>query len=543
VFYRNDPMPDWVDFSQGLPADMASLGRLAIHYGKGKLRVSCIQGILETPLYEASPGTIVQPMVDDPQGATAGALVHFESYSVTSGPTTYDWEFFPAPAFISDPSARNPTVRFPVLATMYTATLKITDAHGVRSRTMILNPDAGDCRYASSVLGVSSEYGVGWFATSALGPPDFYPGYGDDPRAWASLTEDTQGEWIKLGFNNPLPINYINVYETFNPGSIYAITATNEDETLSKLVYIQPAWVQPQSSRIFTVTFPTTDFPVSRLTIYLDSQLVPGWNEIDAVGIGYCDLDAKTTWATTVEDFSSSVVGYSMPEYTLGAPDAYPAYGDSRDAWGSASIDTGPAWLELLYPSQPANVVRIVETFKPGAVTQVAVRNPGSMLLEPIYVANARPDLASAARNLDVWFAKPYAVSDVRIDVNEPAVPGSNQFDAMGIAQCTCTGVTVDVPDGPAPLADRLDPARPNPFHGDTEIGFTLSRGGPVRVAIYDVQGRQVARLRDAWLPAGRHTVSWNGRLGDGAPAAGGIYFVRLESEAIDATLKLVKVE
>lgn len=49
----------------------------------------------------------------------------------------------------------------------------------------------------------------------------------------------------------------------------------------------------------------------------------------------------------------------------------------------------------------------------------------------------------------------------------------------------------------------------PNPFHDRTEFSFLLSRGGPVRLSVYDVRGRLVSRLIDSRLPAGHHLIEW----------------------------------
>ena len=43
-----------------------------------------------------------------------------------------------------------------------------------------------------------------------------------------------------------------------------------------------------------------TDFKTNRVKIYLDSPSVPGWNEIDAVGLR--DKAKKTHWATLPEN-------------------------------------------------------------------------------------------------------------------------------------------------------------------------------------------------------------------------------------------------
>ena len=71
----------------------------------------------------------------------------------------------------------------------------------------------------------------------------------------------------------------------------------------------------------------------------------------------------------------------------------------------------------------------------------------------------------------------------------------------------------------------QLGPAAPNPFSSNTTISFTLDEAGRASLSVFDMNGRLVAVLVDALLPAGRHEVAWNA---DRAPA--GTYVVRLES-------------
>ena len=64
----------------------------------------------------------------------------------------------------------------------------------------------------------------------------------------------------------------------------------------------------------------------------------------------------------------------------------------------------------------------------------------------------------------------------------------------------------------------------PNPFNPVTEIDFALPEEGQTRIIIYDLLGREVARLTDRFMQAGYHQVMW-----DASNAASGIYFYRLE--------------
>ncbi|MBE0645742.1 MAG: VWA domain-containing protein [Bacteroidetes bacterium] len=86
----------------------------------------------------------------------------------------------------------------------------------------------------------------------------------------------------------------------------------------------------------------------------------------------------------------------------------------------------------------------------------------------------------------------------------------------------------------------------PNPFSltsgSSTAIPFELKTSAAVRIVITDILGRVVRVLQDAEMSAGRHTALWDGRDGLGAFVAPGMYFVRLQSACVVATLKLTVV-
>ncbi len=77
----------------------------------------------------------------------------------------------------------------------------------------------------------------------------------------------------------------------------------------------------------------------------------------------------------------------------------------------------------------------------------------------------------------------------------------------------------------PLPSDIRLMAAYPNPFNPSTEIGYQISVFGNVRLAVYDVLGREVVVLADGPRAAGTHQV----RL-DARGWAAGVYVVRLEA-------------
>jgi hypothetical protein len=83
----------------------------------------------------------------------------------------------------------------------------------------------------------------------------------------------------------------------------------------------------------------------------------------------------------------------------------------------------------------------------------------------------------------------------------------------------------------------------PNPCNPLTNVRFALPRGGATSVAVYDLRGRRVQTLLDAWLEPGEHLTSWRGRDDSGQPVAAGAYIVRVESggASVSTGVMLVK--
>lgn len=72
--------------------------------------------------------------------------------------------------------------------------------------------------------------------------------------------------------------------------------------------------------------------------------------------------------------------------------------------------------------------------------------------------------------------------------------------------------------------------AAPNPFNPSTNVSFKLGRTQLVRINVYDLDGRRVARLADREFPAGTSSVPWSGRADDGQPLASGTYLILVDS-------------
>ena len=122
------------------------------------------------------------------------------------------------------------------------------------------------------------------------------------------------------------------------------------------------------------------------------------------------------------------------------------------------------------------------------------------------------------------------------------AVGGTVLFGSAHVLELRGIPVSSEDPDGtvegPLPIETTLAPNYPNPFNPQTIIPFTLVKPSQVRLAVYDVLGRQIAVLVDGMLPAGQHERTFNaGRL------ASGVYHYRLETEGMVRTRTMLLVK
>ena len=95
--------------------------------------------------------------------------------------------------------------------------------------------------------------------------------------------------------------------------------------------------------------------------------------------------------------------------------------------------------------------------------------------------------------------------------------------------------VAVENEEVDLPVEFVLSQNYPNPFNPETKIWYSLPHSGDVNLIIYNILGKEVARLVDGNMPAGEHTVLWNA-----SNFASGIYFYRLQAGDFVQTRKMV---
>jgi len=88
------------------------------------------------------------------------------------------------------------------------------------------------------------------------------------------------------------------------------------------------------------------------------------------------------------------------------------------------------------------------------------------------------------------------------------------------------------------PNSIKLNQNYPNPFNPSTQISFELPQTMTVKLAVYDVMGREIATLVNGAAKAGMNQVNWNA-----SNVGSGMYYYRLVAGDVSITKKMTLVK
>ncbi len=133
---------------------------------------------------------------------------------------------------------------------------------------------------------------------------------------------------------------------------------------------------------------------------------------------------------------------------------------------------------------------------------------------------------------------------DIKIAASDPTTACVDTVMQVVAAPDPASTTVTGAGSGYAASRTSLGRIAPNPFVNRTQIQLALAHEGPVDVLVYDVLGRTVRHIATgAWLPAGTHSLFWDGRRDGGAVCAAGVYFVRARAAGQWYVRRVVKAE
>lgn len=141
------------------------------------------------------------------------------------------------------------------------------------------------------------------------------------------------------------------------------------------------------------------------------------------------DADGRLRqWASKARASSEYQADSWGAAQATGRPNTFQG-GDAVTAWASLAADSDEEWIELTYDQAVRpSLVRVHETFNPGAVTKLEARNPSGRW----HVLWQGQDPTRFAPGwLEVRVEATFPTRELRITIDNDAVPGWNEIDAV----------------------------------------------------------------------------------------------------------------
>jgi hypothetical protein len=106
-------------------------------------------------------------------------------------------------------------------------------------------------------------------------------------NAWTSKTPDAGIEWLDLTFPKPVHADEVRIPEYCGSGAITKVEVFDEQNAAHTV------WAgnDPTTDlNYLMLKFPPTTYKIARVKITLATNVVPGWNQIDALQLLGSDL-------------------------------------------------------------------------------------------------------------------------------------------------------------------------------------------------------------------------------------------------------------
>jgi hypothetical protein len=229
-----------------------------------------------------------------------------------------------------------------------------------------------------------------WSPRQATGAPDTTTA-ADNRTAWAANTSSNSVEWLELTYGKAIVPKEVHVHETYNPGALFKVTAF--DPAGREVIAWEGSDPTPAGSGLGMSKVATSvNFATNRIRVYVDSRIVTGWNEIDAVAL--VGPDGKEIWAERARASS----GYSVGPISPGVPaveSLIPAWTGLRQPGPAFAAGTGTGESRAVAAfGWPFLVV-----YGGQDLTAAAAVSPGaSLTASSIYLTNTAVPLQSSGR-------------------------------------------------------------------------------------------------------------------------------------------------
>lgn len=424
---------------------------------------------------------------------------------------------------------------------------------------VVKTDEAGDTLWARTYGGAGNDYGYSVAQTMdggyvVAGSTDSYGAGGNDVylvridsagvKMWAQTYGgggDDKGRSVE---ETPADSGFVIAGHTasYGPGveSVYLVKTYSAGAIRWTKIFGGTDWDEGRSVRKtldggYIIAGSTGSFGAGADDVYLvktDSAGTAQWGKT----FGGTGADYGYDVRQTLPDSGFVVVGQTYSYGTSGDVYVVKTDADGDTLWtraiGGASIDCGYGVVQT-FPDTAYLVVGCTRSFGMGGYDAYLIKldRDGNILWTRLY---------GGAYNDDVYSVAQTVPDSGYIVAGSTRSFGSGSYDFYVMrSEPVLAGVDGVAGGGFGGAAIALALA-PNPVRGMAAILYSIPRESHVRIAVYDVLGREVARLMDSTQRPGTQSIPWDPALSPGREIASGIYLVRLDTCAQAATAKLV---
>ncbi|XP_052218916.1 uncharacterized protein LOC127836336 [Dreissena polymorpha] len=137
----------------------------------------------------------------------------------------------------------------------------------------------------SYVCGRNGLDASSWSAKQVIGPPNVYPQYLDSPSAWSIGKNklNSRTEFLELVFTKPVIVKRVDIYETFNSGSVTSLEGLHLLDDNWVILWSTVRAQHIKAARIFSPQLNVTNVFTNVIRINMDASVSQSYVEIDAV--------------------------------------------------------------------------------------------------------------------------------------------------------------------------------------------------------------------------------------------------------------------
>jgi N-acetylneuraminic acid mutarotase len=190
-----------------------------------------------------------------------------------------------------------------------------------------------------------------------------------------------------------------------------------------------------------------------------------------------------------------------------------------------AQLEDNLNWTQSFYPAGGGST-KLYPYYHNHVLRQMIPSDPGEVLSSGIPVTS------------QTRMTKPFRFTSVdstvatsRFVIFAHVSDGTTFGEILQAIEVDLADFTLDAKPLPEEATFALEQNYPNPFNPATTLVYVVPRRSAVTITVADAMGREVARLVDATLDAGRHTTAFNG-----ATLPSGPYFVTMRAGAFSQT-------